>query len=279
MAGANCAGQERSAHFRLREDGWYIHATGGGVLVNQRPVAGWTRVRFPAMSCGCRKAAPISPFGSCLLGHTGPRSVAAPTPQSTAASTAIPVTQHAPSLDIHATEGEMAGAPRTAAASEIAGNGVSPGRGVRSSTRPAPAERAIVGRQLRHLAWRTAWQSAWQPCSWGDFCPPPPTIVVQVGQPTGSTVESKDGNPKKYRRRKQLCGVTCAGKLECSKGSKRARREGRVGRISRAQLENAVYLIQVEKAGRTWPFATYNRRRKRHPADNGQRGGTTGNVA
>lgn len=229
----------RSAQFRLQEDGWHIHSAGSEVLVNQCPVTGWTRIRSGDV-VRMSEAGPDFSFGI-VAGATASSSSKSPADRLAASASS---SKGAPKTIF-----ESASMPESAKA-ERAIIDPAPTRGpvadVEPSVAPAPTARASLDRRWMLLA-----GGGLVLCIVALLVVllvrSPPTIVVNVGQPGVSQVPQGGA----------VAGVDGKGNAPAEKVSDVRKQEKKSpARDIRALLETAVFLLQVEKAERCWPFAT-----------------------
>jgi len=229
------AARGRSAHFCQQQDGWYLHCTGGEVLVNHQPVTGWTRVRSGDV-VRMSESGPDFSFG--IVEYSDGRA-ARPTVESGVPPAAVQSAGEA-------IEGGRSDAPPTAVASEP--------RFIPEATVPASANRpwalwAVSGLVLVVLVVLIT----------------RPTVIVIP--PPGQSVPAGTTNPSGPspvgQEKPETSQVNIAEKeisLEKTGKEREAAREKAPGADTgaplRAQLKEAVLLLQVERAGRAWPHAT-----------------------
>jgi hypothetical protein len=246
----------RSAWFCLQEDGWRIRATGGKVLVNQQTVEGWTRVRSgdvvrmsesgPDFSFRIVAKAAASPArraeddGMLSIAAAEP---AAPRDAETAAPVASARPRQAPSVfEVPEPAVSLAAAPVSVQ--------------FPSSNPPAITDRRRAGWIVGGLAIGILSLFALK-----SFFTSP-TIVVTVtspnqaessGEPRAAGVDLKQ---PAVRETAEASGSES--KLSASEPrneQKTADRERQSADVA-SQLEKSVFLLQVEKSGHCWPFAT-----------------------
>jgi hypothetical protein len=223
--------------FRLQEDGWHLRGSGGEAFVNQQPIAGWTRIRSGDV-VRMSSSGPDFSFG--LVAGEDRRIPRAP-------REAEPAVLHAERKEHAAAIGQ-----RAALASDEEPNV------------PSMATPIMSARTGSNLPW-AKWVIAG--LVFGILgivlvrsVISPPTIVVNVGQPAAGTTPAgaptvspplasdREGVPSEATRETE----SNRGAADKSAGAKQMRESADIA----ARLNGAVFLIQVEKAGRTWPYAT-----------------------
>jgi hypothetical protein len=225
----------RSAMFRREEDGWYIRCAGGEVLVNQQAVAGRTRVRSgdvvrmsdsgPDFSFSIVAGVSVSPLAqSAVESAAQPQPLDVPCPVAEVERTAVPQAADA--------EQHSVSAPMT--------SGKIDRRWITW---------AMAGLALGALALVIV-RSALSP----------PTIIVKIDQPgipltpVGATTDS---DARATGRESVKTGQTTSSETKKSldTGGKVGEEKGQDADVG-AQLGEAVFLLQVENSGQSWPFAT-----------------------
>jgi hypothetical protein len=220
----------RSATFRRQEDGWYIHSTGRDVLVNYETVAGWTRVRSGDVV---------------RMSESGP---------DFAFSIA---TEKSP---VHCETGGIQGGSEsmtTVDANVSLSIPISP---------PSPEKVKLRNTDRRWVVWTVgvllvgvltvlAGRSLFST----------PTVIVNVNQPAIPTAAATTTNgiplnsvdrDSKMVKEKEPVGIDAVENAgQPKQGAKQTGENGETHDLAQ-QLTGTVYLIQIEKAGHCWPFAT-----------------------
>ncbi len=221
--------QGRSAMFRREEDGWYIRCAGGEVWVNQRAVAGRTRVRSgdvvrmsdsgPDFSFSIVAGVSVSPLAQ-------PAVESGPQPQP---------------LDVPCRVAEV---KRTA---------VPQAADAEQHSVLAPATSGKIDR--RWITWAMAGLAL------GALALvivrsaiSPPTIIVKIDQP-GIPPAPVDAHAAGRESVKTGQTTSSETKNSLDTGGKVGEEKGRGADVG-TQLGEAVFLLQVENSGQSWPFAT-----------------------
>jgi hypothetical protein len=206
----------RSAVLRRQEDGWYIRCTGGEALVNHQPVVGWMRVRSGDV-VRMSESGPDFSFGI-VAG-------AAPTPARLSAKTSG---SHSSGAPASRTSAETVSTP----ASELA-------------PLPEVVQGQSAGRPL--VPWAVGGVVvAFAAFFLGRSLLLPPTVVV-IQQPSPSPGPQAPPGPVAN----SPVRTTASEPVPESKPEK-----SEAPPDIAEQLKDVVFLLQVEKSGHRWPFAT-----------------------
>lgn len=278
----DAAAKGRSARFRQQQDGWYIHCTGGEVLVNYQPVTGWTRVRFgdvvrmsesgPDFSFGIASAAAGSaakppPFAEVVPASAltiAESSDGVPSPP--VAEITVPSADYSPGQGIPG-DGRMSAPPSVV----VPDARFAPGAAARPNANPQRTVNALaimaVGGLivvLVILAWNLSGHGNGKSGAGS---------VVDDDRKSGERQDIEDqlkggGKPSSAGKNGIAAETRPAGEDEKSTGGE-ARTEGgdnprERGKMSgtppadkiAARLNDAVFLVQVERSGGLWPHAT-----------------------
>ena len=245
--------QGRSAVLHLRDDGWYLHPTGGQVWVNQQPVARSTRLRSgdivrmsergPDFSFGIVAASAPWWTGPVATAHRAgmPSGV---TPMAGAARPGSAVGAN-PAAEPNAAIASAQGAPGDAETAPSFG-------------RPSPVAPPTIDRRwaIGAAAVVVLGLLVFGISKLGSPPPPaaPPNIVINL-PPTGPAVPPPPGrstDPGLGRAGTEKPETTPPGPAEPPPKDPDAE--------LRAKLDGTVYLIEVEKpvgaSSKFWPFAT-----------------------
>jgi hypothetical protein len=252
--------QGRSAVFRLQDDGWHVRSSGGEVLVNQQPVVGWMRLRSGDL-VRMSQSGPDFSFGivaaTAMPAKAPPAAYAVAAPVFDASSVPLPTLEIAPALPPNrlGTNSQPAEPPLPPAAlPPLQSRAVQPWA--------IWAGVALAACLLLVLLVRAMFTT--------------PTVIVNVGQPgtppvasslpaspSVAAVESKPSPESGRSEANDNADHQQPPKKKppepivppADKATKPADERTPPADIA-SQLSDAVFLIQVEKSGRMWPFAT-----------------------
>ena len=251
----------RSALFRCQDDGWYVRSGGGEVLVNQQPVTGWMRVRSGDVvrmsECG-------PDFAFSIVTDTVATAVSTPSVtnglplsnlvaiETIGGRIPTPVIESAPNCAV----GCGSAAKEWGGVSDMT---ESPRRDVVASATPERAARrwaVWVGARSRGCD-RGLDRWAFSAFTTNDYSQPGSGWCSHCA---GHQHTEWLGLGSTRSRGREQWGL----KVPWTHTAGRMWKEkGRITPTTRARylilmqrLRGAVYLLQVEKAGRCWPFAT-----------------------
>jgi hypothetical protein len=227
----------RSAMFRCQEDGWSVRCAGGQVLVNQQPVTGWMRIRSGDV-VRMSESGPDFSF-SIVTGATALAARASAekhvSPLSDAAVVASPIA-HVPTPPVEAT-------PVFAAGCQV-------------DRRDTAASASAAKVDRRWAIWASGGLAvAIMVLLVGRSLLSPPTIVVNLG-PTGAPSTTLVGTSSSPTPASGDRNGTTGHATNTGGEVKKPPTAPSPPTDPAARLGGAVYLLQVEKAGRSWPFAT-----------------------
>lgn len=253
----------RSAWFRLQEDGWSVRAAGGEILLNQDAVDGWTRIRSGDV-------VRMSEAGPDFSFRIVAAAAAAPAKQSPDVGiVSIALTESNVPRDVDAAPAVAPARPRQVMVAD--GGGETPGLPsvtlaepqFSSSPRPVTAATLPAMTNRRHVMWIVAGVGVAILCLIAlKSLSTPPTVVVTINspnspEPTGDPrASSTDAKPTAARE------TTAKADFESKSSANRRASNDKTVPNERsvadfdAELGEAVYLVQVEKSGHCWPYAT-----------------------